>query len=136
MGKVKPFVGYTVFAPHSWVEALGEPHQVRQIDVLLFALSKADVGPLLEDRGNNSSSEMRLARGGLSTPWEKLIEAGVIDPAKVGAYLMAGHQDGKPVLRAETDGSFTLLGHWRYARGGMQFDPATERDASPVEGSG
>lgn len=49
-----------------------------------------------------------------------LIDAGIIDPATVGAYAWLAGQKDRPVVRLELDGGRTVIGHFRNdpARGG------------------
>lgn len=116
MAKVKPFVGHTVMVGREWGEIVGSGLH-RQIDVLVLALTKADVIGLVEDRtpGNGTwLAKQVTAVGGRSNAhlgdiWEAVLAAPHVDSEQPGVYITS-NTGNRTVFRVETDGTYTSLG--------------------------
>ena len=102
--------GTNAILPIEWLQAAGAPSHVRQGQMLMTALKKADIPALLTDRGlgqrvaDSMARHLKIATRGLSTDWQMLVDAGIIDLDDVAVYAAYNMVRDSVVVRIDTDG--------------------------------
>jgi hypothetical protein len=111
--------GTNAILPIEWLQAAGAPGHVRQGDMLMTALTKADVPALLTDRGlgqrvaDSMARYLKMSRG-LSTGWQMLVDAGIVDLDEVAVYAAYNMVRDSVVVRIDLDGVITPVARFGY----------------------
>lgn len=115
---MKTYLAGSIFSPDA-ARALGQPSHVTQVDFIVVALRKADIGPLCEDRGRSEADHIAKAARANDrfTNLLTLREAGFIPADEVAVYVTpdAGGTN-RNVLRVNLDGSFEPVAHIVYEK--------------------
>lgn len=112
--------GTNAILPFEWLQAAEAPSHVRQGDMLMTALKKADVPALLTDRGlgqrtaDSMAKHLKAATRGISTGWQMLVDAGIVDLDEVAVYAAYNMVKDSIVVRIDLGGVITPVARFGY----------------------
>lgn len=115
---MKTYLAGSIFSADA-ARALGLPPHVHQVDFIIVALRKADIGPLCEDRGLSGADHIAKAAR-VNDKFSRIVtlrEAGFAPADEVAVYVTpdAGGTN-RNVLRVNLDGSFEPVAHIVYEK--------------------
>lgn len=108
-----------VLVPATWRQALGLARHHQQAHLLVVAPDKAMVRTMFAARaGSGAAYHLALAvkqrKPPLSTPCQRLLEAGIIHPDLPGVFTYYEAVNGSPVVLVQPDGTFPVVGCFRH----------------------
>lgn len=124
MPRLKVFYAHSIIVSREWGDLVGAGHH-KQIDVLAYALNRADLEALMTEVGDGYLAKHLKTVTSRSTSypgnqWDAF--TGDVRPERA-VYLMHGYARDE-VWRVNTDGSFTLMGSVKGMGTNATFEPA------------
>jgi hypothetical protein len=130
--KVFHLGGRDAILPREWLDAVDAPAWIIQGEAVAFALSKADLADMLNERGIAAPTVERLVKafrlerdGQVGRSWQMLIDVEAVNPRRRGIYAAHALVNGSVVVRVESDGNPV-----RVAR--FDYDPVAGLSASCI----